>query len=303
MYSCHLLLISSASVRSLPFLSFIVPIFTWNIPLVSLIFWRDLQSFPFCCFLYFFSLITEEGFLISHCYSLELCIQMCISFLFSFTFYLSSFLSYLWGLFRWTFCFLHVFFLGVVLNTASCTMSWTFIHNSLGTLSDLTPWIYLSLPLYNCKGFNLGHSEWSSSFPYFLQFKSEFGNKDFMIWATVSSQSYFFWLYRASPSLASKNITNLILVLTIWWRSLVFSCVVIRDCLLWAVCSLGKTVLAFALLHFVLQSQTCLLFQISLDFLLFAFLSPVMKRTSFLVLVLEGFVGHHRIIQLQLLQH
>ena len=36
-YSCHLL-ISSASVRSLPFLSFIVPIFAWNVPLVSLIF-------------------------------------------------------------------------------------------------------------------------------------------------------------------------------------------------------------------------------------------------------------------------
>ena len=37
-YSCYLFLISSASVRSLPFLSFIVPIFPWNIPLVSLIF-------------------------------------------------------------------------------------------------------------------------------------------------------------------------------------------------------------------------------------------------------------------------
>ena len=33
--------------------------------------------------LYFFALITEEGFLISPCYSLELCIQMGISFLFS----------------------------------------------------------------------------------------------------------------------------------------------------------------------------------------------------------------------------
>ena len=30
-------------------------------------------------FLYFFALITEEGFLISSCYSLELCIQMGIS--------------------------------------------------------------------------------------------------------------------------------------------------------------------------------------------------------------------------------
>ena len=37
-YSCHLFLISSASVRSMPFLSFIVPIFAWIIPLVSLIF-------------------------------------------------------------------------------------------------------------------------------------------------------------------------------------------------------------------------------------------------------------------------
>ena len=37
-------------------------------------------------FLYFFALIAEEGFLISSCYSLELCIQMLISFLFSFAF-------------------------------------------------------------------------------------------------------------------------------------------------------------------------------------------------------------------------
>ena len=29
----------------------------------------------------------------------------------------------------------------------------------------------------------------------------------------------------------------------------------------------------------------------------------MMKRTSFLVLVLEGLIGHHRTIQLQLLQH
>ena len=32
-------------------------------------------------FLYFFALIAEEGFFISPCYSLELCIQMLISFL------------------------------------------------------------------------------------------------------------------------------------------------------------------------------------------------------------------------------
>ena len=39
-YSCHLFLISSASVRFIPFLSFIKPIFVWNVPLVSLIFLR-----------------------------------------------------------------------------------------------------------------------------------------------------------------------------------------------------------------------------------------------------------------------
>ena len=87
-----------------------------------------------------------------------------------------------------------------------------------------------------------------------------------MIWATVSSQSCFCWLCRASPSLAAKNVINLISVLTM---CRIFSCVVQRGSLLWPVCSLGKTLLAFALLHFELQCQTCLLLQVSLDFLLF----------------------------------
>ena len=38
-------------------------------------------------FLYFFALITEEVFLISPCYSLEICIHMGIAFLFSFAFH------------------------------------------------------------------------------------------------------------------------------------------------------------------------------------------------------------------------
>jgi len=42
-------------------------------------------------FLYFFVLITEESFLISPCYSLELCIQMGVSFIFSSAFLFSSF--------------------------------------------------------------------------------------------------------------------------------------------------------------------------------------------------------------------
>ena len=95
-YSCYLFLIPSASVRSIPFLSFIEPIFAWNVPLVSLIFLKRSLIFPILFFsLYFFALITEEGFLISFCYSLELCIQMGVSFLFSFAFHFPSFRSYL----------------------------------------------------------------------------------------------------------------------------------------------------------------------------------------------------------------
>ena len=56
------------------------------------------------------------------------------------------------------FAFLHFLLLGMVLITASSTMSQTSIHFSSGTLSHLVPWICLSLPLYNCKGFDLGHT-------------------------------------------------------------------------------------------------------------------------------------------------
>ena len=125
-----------------------------------------------------------------------------------------------------------------------------------------------------------------------------------MISVTVSSWSCFCWQYRASPSLAAKNIINLISVLTIWWCPCVeSSCVVGRGCLLWPVHSLGKTLLAFALLHFVLQVQICLLLRVFLDFLLFACQSPITKRHHFWVLVLKGLVGLHRTVQLQLLQH
>ena len=54
-------------------------------------------------------------------------------------------------------------------------------------------------------------------FPYFLQFKPEFCNKEFIIWAIVSTSSFFCWLYRAFPSLTTKNTIKWIVVLTIWW--------------------------------------------------------------------------------------
>ena len=56
------------------------------------------------------------------------------------------------------FAFLLFIFGGMVLVTASCTISLISVHSSSGTLSDLIPWIFLALLLYNCKGFDLGHT-------------------------------------------------------------------------------------------------------------------------------------------------
>ena len=83
----------------------------------------------------------------------------------------------------------------------------------------------------------------------------------------------------------------------------VFSCVVGRGCLLWRVCSLGKTLLFFAILHSVFQGQICLLPQVFLDFLLFHSIPLQEKDIFFGVLVLKGLVGLHRTVQLQLIQH
>ena len=106
------------------------------------------------------------------------------------------------------------------------------------------------------------------------------------------------------PSLAARNIINLISVLTIWWcPCVVLSSVVGKGCLLWPVCSLGKTLLAFAMLHSVLQGQICLLLQVFLDFL-HLHSTPLKWKGHLLgVLVVEGLVGFHGTIQLQLLQY
>ena len=60
MYSCHLFLISSASVKSLLFLSFKLPMLAWNVFLISSIFLKRSLVFPILLFSsisLFFSLI------------------------------------------------------------------------------------------------------------------------------------------------------------------------------------------------------------------------------------------------------
>ena len=125
-----------------------------------------------------------------------------------------------------------------------------------------------------------------------------------MFWVTVSSRSWFCWLYRASSFSAAKNVINLILVLTIWWCPCVESpLVLLEKGVCYDQCVLFAKLLAFALLHFVLQGQTCLLFWVSLDFLL-VHLNPLWwKGHLFFYSVLEGLVDLHRTHQLQLLQH
>ena len=49
-YSCHVFLISSASIRSITYLSFIVPIFSWNVPLITLIFLKTSLVFHILLF-------------------------------------------------------------------------------------------------------------------------------------------------------------------------------------------------------------------------------------------------------------
>ena len=96
-------------------------------------------------FLFLFALITEEGFLISPCYSLEFSIQMSVSF-FSPLPLVSLFFSAIHNASSDNhFVFLHFFLLGIILITTSCRVLQTSVHSSSGTLqSDL---IYLSLHL------------------------------------------------------------------------------------------------------------------------------------------------------------
>ena len=125
-YSCHLFLISSASVRFLPFLSFIVSIF----PLVSPIFLKRSLVFPI--------LLFSSSSL--H-YSLKKAFLSLLAIPWNSAFigYIFPFIPCLLLLFFPQLCkassdnhfaFLHFFFLGMVLVTTSCTMLRTSVHSS-----------------------------------------------------------------------------------------------------------------------------------------------------------------------------
>ena len=79
----------------------------------------------------------------------------------------------------------------------------------------------------------------------------------------------------------------------------VVCCVVGRECLIWLVHLHARTLLAFTLLHFAFQGQSCLLLWVSLDFLLLHSRPLSWKGHLLLVLVLGSLVGYHRTIQLK----
>ena len=207
-----------------------------------------------CLSLLFFGTLQSDGYIF--------CFLLCLSFLFS-DIHKTSQDNH--------FALLHFFFLCMVLAITCCTVIWTSVHSSLGTLSDLIPLIYLSSPLYN-------HKRFYTFFNLILNFavNSQLQSSS----ATVSSRSSYCWLYMAPLSLAARSINQSEFSIHHLVISMcrVISCIVGRMCLLWPVHSLGKTLLAFALLHFVFQSQTFLSFQISLDFLFLHYSSLWWKR-------------------------
>ena len=145
---------------SIPFLSFIVPIFAWNVSLLSLIFLKRSLVFP----ILLFSSISlhwslRKAFLALLAVLCNSASNGCI-----FPFHLCLLLLFFSQLFVRppqtiisAFC-ISLFFLAMVLITASCAMSQSSVHSSSGTLSYLIPCIYFSLPLYNRKGSDLGRT-------------------------------------------------------------------------------------------------------------------------------------------------
>ena len=180
------------------------------------------------------------------------------------------------------------------------------------TLAWKIPWTEETGRLQSMGSLRVGHdwatelnwTEWSSGFPYFLQFKSEFGNKEFMIWATVSSWSCFCWLCIPSPSLAGKNIVDLISVLTIWWCPHVESFLVLLEWVFAMTCAFSwQNSISLCPASFCTPRPNVPITPAVSWLPTFAFQSTTVKMTSFLMLVIEGVVGLHRTIQLKLLQH
>ena len=117
-----------------------------------------------------------------------------------------------------------------------------------------------------------------------------------MTWAIVSSWSCFCWLYRAFPSLAAKNIINLILVLTIWWCPRVESSLFfLEESVFYDQCILLAKLCPVSFC----TPRSNLPVTPSISSLpTLAFQSPIMKKTSFLGVSSKRSCRLHRTVQL-----
>ena len=134
-FSCHLFLISSASVRSLSILFFIMLVLAWNVPLISSVFLRRGLVFALLLF----------SFVSLHCSFKEVLSLLAVVWNSAFSWlYLSLSPLHFSSLLSSAICkasldnhfdFFHFFFFGIVLVTAPCTVLQTSIHCSSHTLS------------------------------------------------------------------------------------------------------------------------------------------------------------------------
>ena len=162
----------------------------------------------------------------------------------------------------------------------------TSVHCSSGTLSTTSSplnLIVFSTLCINIKDLIEIIPQWPSGFPYFLQLELEFCKKELMIWAKVSSSSYFCWLYGASTLLAVKNMINLISVLAIWWRPYVESPLVLLEvCVCLAYCVFfWQNSVSLCPASFCTPRPSFPVIPGIFWLPIFAFQSPMMKRTSF----------------------
>ena len=123
-----------------------------------------------------------------------------------------------------------------------------------------------------------------------------------MTWVTVSSWSCFCYLYRASPSLAAKNIINLISVLTVWWCPCDLLCCWKRVLTMINAFSCQNLVSLCPASFCTPRPNLPVTPGISWFLLLHS--SPLCwKGHLFLALILEGLVGFHRTILFLFIQH
>ena len=147
-------------VRSISFLSFIKPIFAWNVPLVSLILLKRSLVFPILlfssislhwslrkAFLPLLAILWNSAFKWAY---LSFSPLLFTSLLFTAICKASSHSHFVfWVSFPWGWSWF--------LSPVQCHKHLSIVHQAL-CLSDLITWIYFSLPLYNHKGFDLGHT-------------------------------------------------------------------------------------------------------------------------------------------------